>query len=100
MSENKYPDGFWIGLIGVTGLLQQKANSCSKGMSQQLQILSLALGFASLGVGLVGVREALELCLVQLLHQSDLHGGELDRLFSDRCVEVTHVHRVFLWQGD
>ena len=39
MSENRYPFGFWIGLIGVTGLLQQKANSCSKGMSQQLQIV-------------------------------------------------------------
>ena len=60
----------------------------------------MALRFASLGVGLVGVREALELCLVQLLHQPDLHGGELDRLFSERCVEVTHVHRVFLWQVD
>ena len=100
MSENRYPIGFWIGLIGVTGLLQQKANSCSKGMSQQLQILFLALRCASLGVGLVGVGEALELRLVQLLHQPDLHGGELDRLFSERCVEVTHVHRVFLWQVD
>ena len=84
----------------VFSLLQQTDISCFAGMSQRLFFCASWLGsepfYMSLGVHLVGVGEALELGLVELLHQPDVHRGQLDRLLCECGVEVAHVHWVFL----
>ena len=84
----------------VFSLLQQTDVSCFAGMSQRLFFCASWLGsepfYMSLGVHLVGVGEALELVLVEPLHQPHLHRRQLDWLFRESCVEVAHVHGVFL----
>ena len=84
----------------VFSLLQQTDISCFAGMSQRLFFCASWLGsepfYMSLGVHLVGVGEALELGLVELLHQPHVHRGQLDGLLCECGVEVAHVHWVFL----
>ena len=72
--------------------------SCFAGMLLAPFLLPLLhiLLLPSLGVHLVGVGEPLELVLVEPLHQPHLHWGQLHRLLRECCVEVAHIHRVFL----
>ena len=73
--------------------------SCFAGMLLAIFPLPLLLLLPSLGVHLVGVGEPLELVLVEPLHQPHLHWGQLHRLLRERCVEVAHIHRVFLGEN-
>ena len=44
----------------------------------------------------VGVGEAFELNLIEIVEKIRLHRGQLDRLVCEGSVEITHIQRIFL----
>ena len=49
-----------------------------------------------LSVLAVGVGEAFELNLIEIVEKIRLHRGQLDRLVCEGSVEITHIQRIFL----